>query len=320
MHAHSHTHHRPGAHDHSHHEPVAPNETRRLMWALAITLAVAGVEAAGGWISNSVVLLADAGHMLADAGALLLAWLGIRWSRRPADAEFSYGGARFPALAAFVNSLGILAIGFGLAWESVEHVLSPVSVNARLMLWVALIGGGSNLLTLWLLGGHAHGHGESSLNMRAAIAHVASDLLGSAATIVAALAILGFGWMLADPIASLLVTALIVRSGLRILRESARVLLEAVPPGFDSAALEQDLLKNVAEISGVHHLHAWTLTGKTPILSLHAVARAGSNPDEARVRIQERLRQRFNITHATVQIELAPCADACSAAEKHPPA
>lgn len=316
MHAHTHTH----SHGHSHHEPVAPDETRKLMWALAITLAVAAVEAAGGWISNSVVLLADAGHMLADAGALLLAWFGVRWSRRPADAEFSYGGARFPALAAFVNSLGILAIGCGLAWESIQHVLSPVSVNARLMLWVALIGGGSNLLTLWLLGGHAHSHDEGSLNMRAAIAHVASDLLGSAATIIAALAILGFGWLLADPIASLLVTALIVRSGLRILRESARVLLEAVPAGLDTAALEQDLLAHVSEISGVHHLHAWTLTGKTPILSLHAVARSGANPDDARHRIEDRLRSRFNITHATVQIELAACADACSAAEKRPPA
>ncbi|MEK6805993.1 MAG: cation diffusion facilitator family transporter [Pseudomonadota bacterium] len=303
------------ARDHSHGHHEVPQETRRLALAIGITLSVAVVQATGGWFAGSVVLLADSAHMLTDALALALAWFAVRWSRRPADAEYSYGGARFSALAAFVNGLGIIGIGFGLAWESIEHVRSPVPVDARLMLGVALVGGASNLIVLRMLGSGAHAHG--SLNMRAAALHVASDLLGSVAAVVAAVAILLTGWVLADPIASLLVTILIVRSGVLILRESARVLLEAVPKNFDSAAVERDLLANVPEISGVHHLHAWTLSGTTPIVSLHAVARAGVNLDETRVRIQERLREHFSIAHATVQIEWAPCADACSAAEKH---
>ncbi len=308
-------------HGHTHDHPAAPQETRRLGLAIGITLGVAAVQAVGGWIAGSVVLLADAGHMLTDALALTLAWFALRWSRRPADAQYSYGGARFSALAAFVNGLGIIGIGFGLAWESIEHVRSPVPVDARLMLGVALIGGASNLLVLRMLGSGAHAHG--SLNMRAAALHVASDLLGSVAAIVAAIAILTTGWVLADPIASLLVTVLIVRSGVIILRESARVLLEAVPKNFDSAAVERDLLAHVPEVSGVHHLHAWSLTGQTPIVSLHAVAQAGVNPDAARLKIQHRLQDRFGISHATVQIELAPCVDACSASalEKNlPPA
>ena len=306
MHTHDHVHH----HDHAHSNG---GESRRLAIAIALTLAVAALEAGGGLLANSVVLLADAGHMITDALALTLAWFAVRISRKPADSEYSYGHSRFAALAAFVNGLGILGIGFGLAWESIEHVRNPVLVDARLMLGVAVIGGISNLIVLKMLGHGAHEHG--SLNMRAAAIHVASDLLGSAAAIVAAIAILTTGWMLADPIASLLVTLLIWRSGLRILRDSARVLLEAAPKGFDSVKLEQDLLANVPEVAGIHHLHVWTLSGLTPILSLHAVAKPGADADAALRRIHERLKSRFGIDHATVQIEQSACDDDCSAAK-----
>jgi len=312
MHSHAEPH---EGHDHSHGHREAPQETRRLALAIVITLTIAGVQAAGGWIAGSVVLLADSAHMLTDALALALAWFAVRWSRRPPDARYSYGGARFSALAAFVNGLGILGIGCGLAFESIEHLRNPVPVDARLMLGVALVGGASNLIVLKMLGHDAHAHG--SLNMRAAALHVASDLLGSVAAVVAALTILLTGWVLADPIASLLVTLLIWRSGLRILRESAHVLLEAVPKNFDAAALERDLLANVPEISSLHHLHVWSLSGVTPLLSLHAVLRGGAHPDAVREKIQQRLRQEHHITHATVQIELAPCVDACSAVDKH---
>lgn len=307
---HAHAHHPHHAHDHAH----AGGESRRLGWAIALTLAVAALEAVGGWLAHSVVLIADAGHMVTDALALTLAWFAVRMSRKPADAEYSYGHSRFAALAAFVNGLGILGIGLGLAWEAIEHLRHPVTVDARLMLGVAVIGGLSNLAVLKMLGHGAHEHG--SLNMRAAALHVASDLLGSAAAIVAAIAILLSGWMLADPIASLLVTVLIGRSGLRIVRDSARVLLEAAPKGFDSAVLESDLLAHVPEIAGVHHLHVWTLSGSTPILSLHAVAKPNTDADAVLKKIHGRLKSRFGIDHATVQIEQSACEDDCSAASK----
>lgn len=304
MHAHTHP------RDHTHSDG---GESRRLAFAIVLTLAVAALEAIGGLLANSVVLLADAGHMITDALALTLAWFAVRLSRKPANAEYSYGHSRFAALAAFVNGLGILGIGFGLAWESIEHVRNPVLVDARLMLGVAIIGGACNLVVLKMLGHGAHEHG--SLNMRAAAIHVASDLLGSAAAVVAAVAILTTGWMLADPVASLLVTVLIWRSGLRIVRDSARVLLEAAPKGFDSAMLERDLLTNVADIAGIHHLHVWTLSGSTPILSLHAVAKPGVDADAALKKIHERLKSKFGIDHATVQIEQSACDDDCSAAK-----
>lgn len=302
-HGHDHAQDRANGHDHDHGAPGGG--AGRLKLALGITLTILVVEALGGWWANSLALMADAGHMLADAGSLLLAVLALAQAARPADAAHSYGRRRFPVLAAFVNGLLLLAVSAWIGIEALARLIEPQPVQGWPLVGIALIGLLANLAAYALL----HGGHEHDLNRRAALAHVLSDLLGSIAAVVAGLIIVYTGWLRADPLLSLLAAALIVRTGIRLTRESAHVLLEGAPPGLNLAAVASELPRAVAGVSSVHHLHAWTLTPGDNLMTLHAVLNPAADADQTLSGIRHWLLQTHRVGHVTVQVERASCDD-----------
>lgn len=274
----------------------------RLVLALVILVGFTVVEAVGGYFAHSIALLAEALHMLTDAAALILSIVALRMSRRPANSRRTYGHRRHQPLAAFVNGQVLLLLTAGVAYEAVRRLMHGSAVSGRLMLCIALIGGIANLAAFVALSG-AH-----SLNERGARAHVLSDLLGSLMASAAATVILVKGWMIADPLLSLLVSVLIFRSAWSLMRESADVLLESAPPGFDMTLVEKELLGNVPGLKGVHHVHVWTMTGERPTVTLHVNLDQGVRHSEALSAIRVRLSERLNVEHATIQIEEdGPC-------------
>ena len=293
------------AHDHTHY--VHANE-RRMLLASVLTGAFMIVEVAGGILSGSLALLADAGHMLADFAALALAWLAFRFSRWPADRERTYGFDRLQVLVAYSSGLSMFVIAGFIVYEAVHRLSEPAPVLGGMMLGVAAAGLLVNMVVFAIL----HGADRDNLNVRAAAVHVLGDLLGSIGAVVAAAIIMITGWLPADPLISVLVAALIARSAWKIVRDSGHILIEGAPTGIAPGEIEADLEANIAEIEGVHHLHAWSITEERPMVTLHARLCDGRNADAATHAIKTRLRERFGIAHATVEIEFADCAD-------HPP-
>jgi cobalt-zinc-cadmium efflux system protein len=274
-------------------------------WALVLTSSFFVAEVVGGLVAGSLTLLADAVHMLADSAALALTWLGFRVSGRPSDTRRSYGYQRFQVLTAFVNGLGLAFIAAWIAFEGVQRLLAPPPVRGGIMLGVAFAGLGVNVLA-WLL---LHGGDRHSLNLRAATAHVVSDMLGSAAAVVGALLILWRDWLPADPLLALFVAALIVHAAWRIVTDSAHILLEGAPEWLDVEELRAVLTSGSADVLDVHHVHAWCLTPREPLITLHANLRPGADHTRALTEIKQLLAERFGIRHSTVQIEPDDCTD-----------
>lgn len=310
-HDHSHDHHDHG-HGHSHAPKVSEANVRATAAAAVLTGLFMLAEIAGGLISGSLALIADAGHMLTDFAALGLAWFGFRLARRPGDWKRSYGFDRFSVLAAFVNGIALFVIA---GWISVEAVLrlnDPQPVMGGPMLAVAVGGLVVNLIVLSIM----RRADPDNLNVRAATLHVMGDLLGSVAAIAAAGIILATGWTPIDPILSVLVALIILRGAWEVTRQSSHILLEGAPPGLEGKTIADDLVAHVAGIAGIHHVHSWSITAERPVVTLHAEIASGTDREAARRAIKARLAERFHIDHATVEIE-GPgeeCADAGSSA------
>jgi cobalt-zinc-cadmium efflux system protein len=295
---------------HHHHHGHGGNQ-RRVGWAALLTGGFMLVEAVGGALAGSLALLADAGHMLADAAALALAWLAFRIARRPSDWQRTYGFHRFQVLAAYSNGLTLFFIALAIGYEAVHRLRAPSEVLAGPMLAVAVTGLLVNLAAFAML----HGADRDNLNIRGAMLHVLGDLLGSVATIVAALVILWTGWTPIDPLLSVLVAVLILRSAWYLVAESGHILLEGAPKGLDVRALKADLVAAIPGVEDVHHVHAWSLTEDRPMVTLHArIAEPAGATDTARIAaaIKSHLHARYGITHATVEIECETCADAAA--------
>ena len=294
-HKHSHDH-KGAGHKHSH--GAGSNETSVGIAALLTGLYMAA-EVAGGILSGSLALIADAGHMLTDFAALSLAWIGFRLARRPADPKRSYGFGRFSVLVAFVNGIALFVIALWICIEAWERVNDPVQVLGGTMLWVAVGGLAVNVLSFLILSRGDKGN----LNIRAAALHVMGDLLGSVAAIVASVVIIFTGWMPIDPILSVLVAVIILRSAYRVIRESSHILLEGTPPDVDVKAMSADLASAVDGVENVHHLHVWSITEERPMATLHARLRPGIDAGLAIRGIKARLKSRFRIDHATIEVE-----------------
>lgn len=295
---HSHAGHSHGSHGHN-------DDERRLLWALGLTGSFMIVEAIGGFLAGSLALVADAGHMLTDTAALWLAWFAARVARRPATPDRSYGQHRFQVLAAFVNGATLIAIAAWIVFEAAQRFFEPVPVAGGLMLIVAVAGLAVNAGAFFLL----HGGGRENLNVQGALLHVVGDLLGSVAAIVAAGVILTTGWTPIDPILSVLVALLILRSALAITRRSWHLLMEGTPEGIDVGALRQDLMTAVPGVVDVHHVHVWALTPERPIVTLHARITDAANDQAVLHALQDRLSDAFGLHHATIQIERGLCAE-----------
>lgn len=294
-------------HDHSHGpgHVHAGTDSARVLIAAALTGTFMIAEAAAGWLTGSLALVADAGHMLTDTISLGLAWYAFRLSGRAGTAKLTYGFERVKTLVAYTNGVTIFAVALWIAYEAVTRFIAPQPVLAGPMLWVAIAGLCVNIISFFVL----HGGDRESLNMRGAILHVMGDLLGSVAAIVAALIILGTGWTPADPILSVLVAVLILSTAWRLMVDAAHVLLEGAPPELDRDRIASDLVANVASLREVHHMHVWSLDGSRTMATLHACLNDGADANIAVRAVKERLAQKFRITHATVEPEYGKCAD-----------
>jgi len=263
------------------------------------------VEVAGGLLSGSLALLADAGHMLTDAAALCFAWLAFRLAWRPADPRRSYGYHRFQILAAFLNGVVLIAIVVWIGIEAVQRLQAPVEILGPMMLAVAAVGLVVNLICFAIL----HGGNRENLNVRGALLHVLGDLLGSLAAIIAAVVIIVTGWTPIDPLLSLLVALLILRSAWLLVRQSTHVLLEGTPAEIDVSRLKSELVDGVEDVDDVHHVHVWTLASGKLVMTLHAHVCDGADAEDALRAILSICRERFGVAHVTVQIEHGRCLD-----------
>ncbi|MDE2271137.1 MAG: cation transporter, partial [Xanthomonadaceae bacterium] len=281
------------AHDH---HPHSPDGSRgRLAFALALTCLMLVVEVFGGWWSGSLALLADAAHMLVDAGSLALAWAAAVFALRPADARRSFGYARLEVLAGFVNALVQVLLVVGIVYEAIRRLLAldGIHIHSGTMLLVALAGLAVNAVVLRSL----HAHGDDDLNTAGARLHVFGDLLGSVATVLAALLVRYLGWEWADPALSLLVSLLILRGAFVLLRRSSHILLEGVPDDLAPEEIRRALAGADPAIAEVHHLHVWQIASGSRMATLHA--RLHEHGDAQRVlrAIQRLARERFSISH-----------------------
>lgn len=263
------------------------------------------VELVGGLLVGSLALVADSAHMLTDTASLALAWFGFRLARRPANWRKTFGYDRFQILVAFANGIALLFLIAWIAVEAVGRFFDPVEVLGGPMLAIALAGLAVNVAAFAVL----HGADRENLNIRGALLHVLGDLLGSVAALVAAAVILTTGWMPIDPLLSILVCLLLLRSAWKLLRDSGHILLEGAPRGVDVREIGPDLVAEIAEVDDVHHVHAWSLTQERKLVSLHARLAPGAHADGVTARIALRLQERFGLGHATVQIEHEACAD-----------
>jgi len=279
---------------------------RRVTIALVLTGAFMIVEVVGGIISGSLALLADAGHMLTDTMALALAAVAFHVSKRPADTKLTYGYQRFQILAAFVNGLSLLFIVGWILYEAVNRFLMPREVMGETMLIVAAAGLVVNIISFTVL----HGGDRDNLNIRGAALHVAGDLLGSVAAIVAAIIIIYTGWMQIDPILSVAVAILILKSAWVLVKRSAHVLLEGAPEWLDTEIMREHLIAKIPEVSSIHHVHVWGLTPQDLMLTMHVcVNTEPTNPTDIIRRVKAQLREEYGIGHSTIEIEMDDCAD-----------
>lgn len=298
-HGHSHSH----AHGHGHEPSLATRDSRRRVAIAAfLTFGFMFAEVIGGVISGSLALLADAAHMLTDAASLALAWLGFKLAERPADPTRSFGWARFKVLAAFVNGLTLIALAVWICIEAVQRLADPQPIMGNLLLLVAVLGLIVNIIAFFVL----HGGDQDDLNMRAAIWHVAGDLLGSVAAISAAIVIILTGWTPIDPILSVLVALIILIGGIGVVRRTAHILVEGVPPGVSIPEIQQDLEANLQHVKRVDHIHAWALNERKTLITLDAEANPDACVESLRRAIKERLKSRFEISHSTIEIVSAP--------------
>lgn len=302
------------AHSHAPSSQAGNSNARRLFLAFAITAIFMVVEVIGGLISGSLALLADAGHMLTDTAALLFALMAVNFARRPPNARHTFGWLRLTTLAAFVNAIALVVITILIVWEAVQRFYRPEPVAGVTMMVVAVMGLLANMLSFWIL---HRGSEEKNLNVRAAALHVMGDLLGSVGAIVAALVILYTGWTPIDPILSVLVSCLVLRSAWRLLKESVNELLEGAPGSLDIPALKKQLRREIPEVRDVHHVHVW-LVGEKPVMTLHVQVVPPRDHDELLGRIQHYLEHHYQIQHATIQMEYQPCnGPECRLSESH---
>jgi len=292
-------------HQHHHHPGSGTGNERRLLWAMLLVGGFMIVEVVGGVLSGSLALLADAGHMLTDTASLAMAWLAARIARRPADQLRTYGYHRIQILAALLNGIGFIVLVGWIAFEAVHRLMQPVQVLGGMMLVVAVLGLLVNVAAFAVL----HGGSRHDLNLRGALVHVMGDLLGSVAAIVAAGVILWSGWMPIDPLLSILVALLILRSAWYVVRHSTHILLEGTPEDVDVERLRTTLTDAVPAVQDIHHIHVWSLTPERPMLTMHVTVAEAADVSTVLVQLKAILKERFAIQHSTIQVEPERCFD-----------
>lgn len=285
------------SHSHDHGHSHSANKKALFISFLCITTFMI-IEVIGGFLTNSLALLSDAGHMLSDSAALGLSLVAFIIGEKAATGKNTFGFRRFEILAAFFNGIALLAISIYILWEAYHRFFEPQSVSAG-MLYIASLGFLVNVIVAWIL---MKGDTHDNLNMKSALLHVFGDLLGSVGAIIAGLLILFFDWSYADPIASVIVSFLILNSGWRVTKDSFHILMEGKPHHINFERVEIQL-KNLPGVSNVHDLHVWTLTSDLPLLSCHLVVDETVDRDSLLQQASALLLHEFNLKHTTIQIE-----------------
>jgi cobalt-zinc-cadmium efflux system protein len=285
---------------HAHGPSAAAAGQRRLLAVLGMVAAFLVVEIIGGLLTNSLALLADAGHMFTDAAGIGLALLAIWFARRPATSEKSFGYYRIEIFAAVTNAVILFAVAGYILYEAIQRFAAPPEVIGVPMLGIASVGLVVNLVSMRLLQAGA----QTSLNLRAAYLEVLGDLLGSVAVIVAGLVIIFTGWTPIDPIASVVIAGLILPRTWNLLRDAVDVLLQATPKGVDLDEVRRHLLR-AEDVDDIHDLHAWTLTSGINVVSAHVVMRSGADPAQVLDEVCACLTDDFDMEHSTIQLETA---------------
>jgi len=283
---------------HHHHQVESGENKRRLTTVLALAGTYMIAEVVGGWLTNSLALLADAGHMLSDAAALGLSLFALWIAQRPATARRTYGYYRAEILAALANGAALVAIAVLIFLEAYERLGAPPEIRGGLMIAIATGGLVVNIVSLWILDAGK----SSNLNIRGAWLHVLGDLLGSVGAIAAGVLIWAFRWDWADPVASVIIGALVLYSSWQLLREAVAVLLEGAPGHIDVDEV-RDCIAGINGVLAVHDLHVWTIASGMVSLSCHVVAGGDPAPPALLKSMNRLLDERFHIHHTTIQIE-----------------
>jgi cobalt-zinc-cadmium efflux system protein len=291
-------------HTHSHFGNIASQTTKRLALSLEVTLAFVIIEAIAGFFSNSLALLTDAAHNFTDVIALGLSWYALRIASQPAHAGKTFGYHRVGILVALVNSTTLVLISLGIFYEAWRRFLSPPEVDATILIGVAALAFLVNAWTAWLV----HKGSEHDLNLRSAFVHLMGDVLSTIGAVIAGILIFFTQWNWLDPLVSVLIGLLILWSAWGILRQTINILLESTPENIDMKTMVDDLLK-VDGVMGVHDLHVWSISENTRMLTAHIQTEDTPISTGAILqnRVNEILFHKYNIQHATLQLECEGC-------------
>jgi cobalt-zinc-cadmium efflux system protein len=290
--------HGPDGHTGHAHGVSADADRRWLRLALILILVFMAGEVVVGYLARSLALLSDAAHMLTDAAAIVLALVAMRLAKRPARGGYTYGLKRVEILSAQANGITLLLLSAWLGYEAIRRLITPPDVHGALVLLTAVVGIVVNIAATWAIS-QAN---RTSLNIEGAYRHILTDLFGFITTAIAGALVLTTGFVRADALASLLVVALMLRAGTDLVRQSGKIFLEAAPDGIDPNALG-DRLAAVPPVSEIHDLHLWQITSGQPSLSAHVLVTPGSDCHQVRRTLQQLLRDEYQITHATLQVD-----------------
>lgn len=289
-------------HNHSHNEHNHSHNANKKALAISFLLIASFmfIEFIGGYLTNSLALLSDAGHMLSDAVALGLSLSALIFGAKAATPSKTYGYKRFEILAALLNGVVLILISIFIFKEAIERLSTPPQVIGKGMMIISVIGLIINIVVAWIL--QSQGSTEENLNVKSAFLHVIGDLLGSVGAIIAALLIIFFGWYIADPIASMIVSVLVLYSGWNVLKEAVNILMEAKPTNIDSNKVIS-LLKSVDGVEDVHDLHIWMITSDFSSMTVHLKVRRDADRDLILEQAKKSIDKEFGLKHVTIQIE-----------------
>ncbi|WP_042349716.1 cation diffusion facilitator family transporter [Bacillus massiliigorillae] len=291
-------HHHGHSHSHDHHHHHSSNK-KALRLAFFLIASFMFVEVIGGFLTNSLALLSDAGHMLSDAAALGLSLVALLLGEKKATQQKTFGYRRFEIIAAALNGITLILISGYIFYEAFQRFQHPPEIQSMGMLLISVIGLLVNIAAAFIL---MNGNKEENLNIRSAYLHVLGDMLGSVGAIAAAVLIYFFGWGWADPLASIIVAILIIISGIRVTKDAFHILMEGAPAAINPSLVKEEL-QRLTHVIGVHDLHIWSITSELPMLSCHLEIENNGNHDEVLRQVQKLLLDAFHIEHSTIQIE-----------------
>jgi cobalt-zinc-cadmium efflux system protein len=298
LHHHHHRHEHEHGHHHGHRHGRTANK-RALLLSFVLIAAFLIVEVIGGFLTNSLALLSDAGHMVSDASALLLSLVALNVAARPPSLTKTFGFHRFEILAALTNGVTLGIISLAILWEAYDRLLHPPAVASETMLGIAVLGLMVNVAAAFIL---LRGDYRENVNIRSALLHVLGDLLGSVGAIIGGVLMWQLGWYIADPIISVIVAVLILISSWRVMKESVNVLMEGTPAQIDSGQVREELRK-LPGVIDVHDLHIWSVTSGFESLTCHLIVADDVSSFPVLNQALVLLQKQFGITHATIQIE-----------------